>query len=325
MLLVVVPWLFVLAGSDDAQLVQVTWSRRLNAGTGAPELEVELSIPGSPLRLHLWHNRELLPTSAEHVLHFRNRREVIPLPENCFYIGEVLEEASRVAMSTCGGGLSGMIFRHNQTLRLDPDQAAHASNRKLAGSGSHWLRTLGGEPKLQSVQRFLRSSPTRRLSSLTKYVEVLAVNDFSRYSSFGGQSGLQALAAHTVAMLNAVTTIYRAAPTAGAFPYPVQVVLVGQHTFLEEDPWQAKFQDNAEADQKPHKTLKTNMGKVHGSLARAGKVRNQTPKVAKQEKKKKPVGRAKKRLQYNKRFINAVVGPGGRRPKPNTQPAGKLG
>ena len=28
------------------------------------------------------------------------------------------------------------------------------------------------------------------------------------------------------------------------------------------------------------------MGKVHGSLARAGKVRNQTPKVAKTEKKK---------------------------------------
>lgn len=80
-------------------------------------------------------------------------------------------------------------------------------------------------------------------------MEVLAVNDFSRYTSFGGPSNLQALVAHTVAMLNAVTTIYRAAPTAGSFPYPVQVVLVGQHTFLEEDPWQAKFQDNAEADQ----------------------------------------------------------------------------
>ena len=39
------------------------------------------------------------------------------------------------------------------------------------------------------------------------------MNDFSRYSSFGGQSGLQALAAHTVAMLNAVTTIYRARAT----------------------------------------------------------------------------------------------------------------
>lgn len=32
-------------------------------------------------------------------------------------------------------------------------------------------------------------------------------------------------------------------------------------------------------------------GKVHGSLARAGKVRGQTPKVEKQEKKKKKVGK----------------------------------
>ena len=39
------------------------------------------------------------------------------------------------------------------------------------------------------------------------------------------------------------------------------------------------------------------MGKVHGSLARAGKVKGQTPKVAPQEKKKIPTGRAKKRMQ----------------------------
>jgi len=32
------------------------------------------------------------------------------------------------------------------------------------------------------------------------------------------------------------------------------------------------------------------MGKVHGSLARAGKVRGQTQKVPKQEKKKRPKG-----------------------------------
>ncbi|XP_075700075.1 ubiquitin-like FUBI-ribosomal protein eS30 fusion protein [Rhinoderma darwinii] len=47
-------------------------------------------------------------------------------------------------------------------------------------------------------------------------------------------------------------------------------------------------------------------GKVHGSLARAGKVRGQTPKVAKQEKKKKRTGRAKRRMQYNRRFVNVV-------------------
>uniref|UniRef100_A0A670JJX6 FAU ubiquitin like and ribosomal protein S30 fusion n=1 Tax=Podarcis muralis TaxID=64176 RepID=A0A670JJX6_PODMU len=49
-------------------------------------------------------------------------------------------------------------------------------------------------------------------------------------------------------------------------------------------------------------------GKVHGSLARAGKVRGQTPKVAKQEKKKKKTGRAKRRMQYNRRFVNIVPG-----------------
>ena len=87
-------------------------------------------------------------------------------------------------------------------------------------------------------------------------------------------------------------------------------------------------------------------GKVHGSLARAGKVKGQTPKVslknflifwfrkktkkcltcqikkilkvAKQEGKKKPkTGRAKRRLQYNRRFVNVVMGPGGRRKGPN--------
>ncbi|XP_074263412.1 putative F-box protein At3g61730 [Silene latifolia] len=57
-------------------------------------------------------------------------------------------------------------------------------------------------------------------------------------------------------------------------------------------------------------------GKVHGSLARAGrglfwclaragKVKGQTPNVAKQIKKKKPRRRAHKRLQYNRRFVTA--------------------
>ncbi|GFQ98266.1 40S ribosomal protein S30 [Trichonephila clavata] len=54
-------------------------------------------------------------------------------------------------------------------------------------------------------------------------------------------------------------------------------------------------------------TVKLLGGKVHGSLARAGKVRGQTPKVEKQEKRKKKTGRAKRRMQYNKRFVNVVV------------------
>ncbi|KAL2645104.1 hypothetical protein R1flu_012691 [Riccia fluitans] len=48
------------------------------------------------------------------------------------------------------------------------------------------------------------------------------------------------------------------------------------------------------------------MSKVHGSLARAGKVRGQTPKVQKQDKKKRPKGRAYKRIQYNRRFVTSA-------------------
>jgi len=57
-------------------------------------------------------------------------------------------------------------------------------------------------------------------------------------------------------------------------------------------------------------TVPVKGGKVHGSLARAGKVRGQTPKVEKQDKKKKATGRAKRRIQYNRRFVNVVVGMG---------------
>ena len=57
-------------------------------------------------------------------------------------------------------------------------------------------------------------------------------------------------------------------------------------------------------------------GKVHGSLARAGKVKGQTPKVEKQEAKKKKTGRAKRRQQYNRRF-GVVASTFGRRKGPN--------
>ncbi|KAI8068595.1 40S ribosomal protein S30 [Gongronella butleri] len=64
-------------------------------------------------------------------------------------------------------------------------------------------------------------------------------------------------------------------------------------------------------------------GKVHGSLARAGKVKSQTPKVAKQEKKKSQTGRAKKRQVYNRRFVNVTAQIGGKRrmnPAPTAGP-----
>ena len=65
------------------------------------------------------------------------------------------------------------------------------------------------------------------------------------------------------------------------------------------------------------------MGKVHGSLTRAGKVRGQTPKVEKQPKKRSIVGRQSLRAKANRR--NALIqqsqgGAGGQKVKINSQP-----
>ncbi|KAL8741220.1 MAG: hypothetical protein Q9190_006148 [Brigantiaea leucoxantha] len=78
------------------------------------------------------------------------------------------------------------------------------------------------------------------------------------------------------------------------------------------------------------------MGKVHGSLARAGKVKSQTPKVRTsisiahinrinafvtqvepQEKPKTPKGRAHKRIVYTRRFVNVTMTGGKRKMNPN--------
>ena len=64
------------------------------------------------------------------------------------------------------------------------------------------------------------------------------------------------------------------------------------------------------------------MAKVHGSLARAGKVKRQTPKVAPKEAVKEVSGRAKKRVQYNARFL--TQGGGEAVQHPNRQAPGKL-
>ena len=60
------------------------------------------------------------------------------------------------------------------------------------------------------------------------------------------------------------------------------------------------------------------MGKLHGSLARAGKVRNQTPKLAVCGQRDVPSGRAYKRIIYNKRFMNLDASVTGAKKGPNT-------
>jgi ubiquitin/ribosomal protein S30 len=77
---------------------------------------------------------------------------------------------------------------------------------------------------------------------------------------------------------------------------------------------------NIQKESTLHLVLRLRGGKVHGSLARAGKVKGQTPKVEATEKKKLKTGRCKRRNQYNARFINVVVGMGKKRgPNSNSE------
>eukprot|EP00296_Roombia_truncata_P009418 JP448012.1.p3 GENE.JP448012.1~~JP448012.1.p3 ORF type:complete len:143 (+),score=61.88 JP448012.1:32-430(+) len=98
--------------------------------------------------------------------------------------------------------------------------------------------------------------------------------------------------------------------------YPAECTLAYEGKVLQNICTLADYDIQAEA------TLSLDVpvlgGKVHGSLARAGKVRGQTPKVAKQEKKKKAKGRAARRIQYNRRFVSTVVG-FGKKKGPNSQ------
>lgn len=85
---------------------------------------------------------------------------------------------------------------------------------------------------------------------------------------------------------------------------------------LDDDEQLLSEVEGFQADATINLSLRLRGGKVHGSLARAGKVKGQTPKVEKQEKRKKKTGRAKRRMLYNKRFVN-VVATFGRRRGPN--------
>jgi len=87
------------------------------------------------------------------------------------------------------------------------------------------------------------------------------------------------------------------------------IALFAQGRVLDSDDQLACLQDGSLVDC----CMRLLGGKVHGSLARAGKVKGQTPKVEKQEKKRKKCGRARRRILYQKRFVNVVNAMGKRR------------
>eukprot|EP00930_Biecheleria_cincta_P046300 TRINITY_DN3192_c0_g1_i6.p1 TRINITY_DN3192_c0_g1~~TRINITY_DN3192_c0_g1_i6.p1 ORF type:complete len:1041 (+),score=103.50 TRINITY_DN3192_c0_g1_i6:366-3125(+) len=144
------------------------------------------------------------------------------------------------------GQFSGLVLAHNLTLALDPLPGLNSTQHTV-----RLITDLAILNRTNDIGRFARGhtsssgavvdgQPGRLLAGAgTKYVETVVVIDHQRFQAFGGQAGLTALAAHSAAVMNLVTTIYRTSPTNGAqFPYTIQVVLTGMHTFIDGDPWE---------------------------------------------------------------------------------------
>eukprot|EP00927_Polykrikos_kofoidii_P078164 TRINITY_DN7501_c0_g1_i3.p1 TRINITY_DN7501_c0_g1~~TRINITY_DN7501_c0_g1_i3.p1 ORF type:complete len:1080 (-),score=160.16 TRINITY_DN7501_c0_g1_i3:72-3311(-) len=241
-------------------------------------LDVTFTARGAQIELHLHRNRALLAGGARHILHYRDGHVVDAgpaAPEPCFYHGEVVgDPLGTASVSTCGGVFQGVIVAHGSTMTLQPvslpqfrdvrgadiwgSASSHPPRRAAAvGVDTHFGRVRHLLSHLAhpvhddfrvDVARFTRrlfpgndsSADGRRLNErATKFVEVLAVNDHRRFQAFGGYAALSDLATHTASVLNEVTQIYRSSPTNGAsFEYEVQVVLVAQHTLVDEDPWE---------------------------------------------------------------------------------------
>eukprot|EP00971_Amphidinium_carterae_P299819 5956943-Amphidinium_carterae.1 len=183
------------------------------------------------------------------------------MAQACSYIGEALQLDGRTiagtaSLTACGGRLQGLILAQGRAVALESIGGFHPADQLGQDEPLGRLRV---EPiqdeeilqRQQELQQFVGSSAHhanltarghgRRLTVIPdrKYVEVLVVNDHRRYTAFGGPSGVQAMAQHTADILSMVNAFYHTPITDAEFPYEIVVVLVGQHTFIDEDPWES--------------------------------------------------------------------------------------
>lgn len=184
--------------------------------------------------------------------------------------------SARVSMNTCSRrGLDATLIlthsgadRTRRILRMVPKAAIanpdSAKPNAAVEDPSHHTLTLETDPVVlhyqEDIRRFLASGPSpaagfdRRqlftpVGKVKKFVEAFVVNDKSRYVLFGGTpANRPALAAHATGVMNDVNAVYLAEDS-DQFAYDFRVVLIGQHTFAGDDPWEGSVtMKDAETD-----------------------------------------------------------------------------
>mmetsp|Transcript_26673 Transcript_26673/g.61365 ORF Transcript_26673/g.61365 Transcript_26673/m.61365 type:complete len:965 (-) Transcript_26673:60-2954(-) len=262
--------------TNSEEVADLTWRAKLHRAHGRslsvsgmppsgyqpstvlPEIvELHMASQGIDYHVNLTRHRVLLPGHFQHILHFKNGSVASgPLPTACLYLGKaVISAASNsfgsASVSACAGKVSGVIVTLDRALAFEVASADGNISHVLKGICR--LRDIKDQDirvRHRDIANFMggqnraynTTAEGRHLTSSslpTKYVEVLAINDYARFQAFGGQPGLQELAQHTAEVFLRVNALYHVPIQGGSFSYNVQVVLVAQHTFLEADPWDA--------------------------------------------------------------------------------------
>ncbi|XP_048584482.1 zinc metalloproteinase-disintegrin-like BjussuMP-1 isoform X2 [Nematostella vectensis] len=191
---------------------------------------------GREFILDLTLNRVVIPLNSKSTSFSANGSMIVEpyqAEEHCYYHGVVRGSAgSSVAVSTCQG-LEGLVFDGKESFYIEPanDQLSSMSTKKLQEDQHMFYRMsdlktrpvkcgnddIKPQHMLDDLHKMKMKSRTRRsLSSETKYVELVIVNDFSQYDFF--KRDIKSTQSRARQIANLVDSLYR--------PLNIRVALV---------------------------------------------------------------------------------------------------
>lgn len=223
------------------------------ADTEFPEtLDVVFNGLGNDFHMKLEKNTGLFSANYfyEEQEYHKDTRELVrkkryarqPSAMNCFYHGSVENSpGSSVAISACGEGVRGLIKAHNDVFYVEPRVHGASQTVRAPGAlGEHIIYRVADVNvdfkcglEQESGVNFVEvlstpAQPSNNKRDDTKYVEFFVANDNKRYKERGETTEIE-----SAGIANIVDMLYKDA----SFNPPIRVVLVGQTTFLNADPF----------------------------------------------------------------------------------------
>eukprot|EP00118_Oscarella_pearsei_P004829 m.21210 g.21210 ORF g.21210 m.21210 type:complete len:880 (+) comp28150_c0_seq3:291-2930(+) len=195
-------------------------------GSHVDEVTIRLNISGKPLELELVLNRNLLPKNFVQIFFTESGRTVAKkgMP-NCYYHGRIAGlENSNAIISTCKG-IKGVFYHGSKAKDYfyiepamdDGEDYLHvvykaddlsATNLCGSGNGSTHRHTFADPIRTVSDEFSKRAQRVSRdITTQTKYLEFVIVNDRSQFAAAGGT--VQAAGEKSIEFANIVDSLYK--------------------------------------------------------------------------------------------------------------------